>query len=126
MKREVKQFIEKAKRSLAIAKEIFDKGSCDFAVSRAYYSIFYVSEALILSEGKSFAKHSAVMSAIYKDFVAKGWLPKEFHSVLHEAFDLRQRADYLSGEINRETAQKLIDRIERQINIAIEKIEAEP
>jgi uncharacterized protein (UPF0332 family) len=43
MKAEISQIIDKAERSLKTAKEIFKSEEYDFAVSRAYYTIFYMA-----------------------------------------------------------------------------------
>ena len=63
MKGEIEKLIEKEHRSLEVAREIFDHEHYDFAVSRAYYAIFYLAEAVLLSKNLSFSKHSAVISA---------------------------------------------------------------
>jgi len=124
VKSEIEKLINKSRRSLDAAKRLFNEGDFDFAVSSAYYSIFYVSEALLLNEGKSYHKHSAVMSATYSFFVKEGRLPKVFHSVLHEAYDTRQLGDYFSGtDITEEEAEKLIDKVGEQIKVAIEMLE---
>jgi uncharacterized protein (UPF0332 family) len=45
---EVKALLEKAKRSQKAAAKLFKDGDADFAASRAYYSLFYTAEALLL------------------------------------------------------------------------------
>lgn len=40
------------------------QGFYDFAVSRAYYTMFYVAEALLDQEGLSFSSHAAIISAL--------------------------------------------------------------
>lgn len=119
MKKEVEILVDKGKRSIGAAKKLLESGYFDFAVSRAYYAIFYLSEALLLERGKSFSKHAAVISAVYDEFIKSNKLPKEFHKVLHRAFDLRQQSDYLSSNpITRDVAERLIADVEEQLNIA--------
>ena len=49
------QFLfQKAQRSLAAAQQLAQQSFYDFAVSRAYYAMFYVAEALLDHEGLSF------------------------------------------------------------------------
>jgi uncharacterized protein (UPF0332 family) len=50
---EVKALLEKAKRSQRVAAKLFKDGDIDFAASRAYYSLFYIAEALLLSRDLS-------------------------------------------------------------------------
>ena len=54
MNPEVRALLEKAKRSQKAATKLFKHGDADFAASRAYYSLFYTAEALLLSRGLSF------------------------------------------------------------------------
>jgi len=47
---EILKLIEKAERSLKASKTLLDKGYYDFAVSRAYYTMFYYARALLLTK----------------------------------------------------------------------------
>ena len=96
MNKNVERLREKSKRSLNAAKNLHDHGDFDFSVSRAYYSLFYIAEALLLIKGKAFSKHSAVISAVFELYVKTGDLDKRFHQILHRAYDLRQQGDYLA------------------------------
>lgn len=51
---EQKHLIEKAERSLLAAQQLVHQKFHEFAVSRAYYAMFYVAEALLDQEGLSF------------------------------------------------------------------------
>ncbi len=59
----ISQIIDKAERSLKTAKEIFKTEEYDFAVSRAYYTIFYMAEAALMTKDLSYSKHSGVIAA---------------------------------------------------------------
>ena len=116
--------VDKGRRSIGAAKKLLESGYFDFAISRAYYAIFYLSEALLFERGKTFSKHGAVISAVYDEFIKSNELPKEFHKVLHRAFDLRQQSDYLSSiPMTKDVAERLIADIEEQLNVAIKRIE---
>lgn len=41
MKQEIQKLLEKARRSLKAAQRLFQSGDYDFAISRAYYAMFY-------------------------------------------------------------------------------------
>ncbi len=125
MKEKITFFIDKAERSLALAKSIYDGGDYDFAVSRAYYAIFYVSEALLLGKGKSSKKHAAVISGIYEHFIKGGELPREFHSALNDAFRLRLEGDYFSDtEVTSEVAEELLLKVEKQVQLGINMLKS--
>ena len=53
MKEEITEFIEKAERSLKVAESLFESEDFDFAVSRAYYSMFYMAQACLFTKNLS-------------------------------------------------------------------------
>lgn len=105
----VKELIEKAHQSLEASKLLFDEGFIDFSASRAYYSMFYTVEALLLSQNLSFSKHSAVISAFGKYFVKTRIFDVRFHRYIMDAFDLRNKGDYgAMYAVPKEKAEQLI------------------
>lgn len=60
---EQQALLDKAQRSIEAAQSLIQQKFYDFAVSRAYYAIFYFAEALLDQEGLSFSSHAAVISA---------------------------------------------------------------
>ena len=102
--------IEKAKASLRAARIMAEEELYDFAISRAYYTMFYVAQAFLLGEGKAYSKHSGVIAAFGREFAKTGRVPKEFHSYLIEGFDSRNIGDYdiKSDVTNEETIQQII------------------
>lgn len=71
-------------------------GDYDSAVSRAYYAMFYVAQALRLSQGLSFSSHKAVIGSFGKHFVKTGKVRPELHQSLVDIFEKRQLGDYES------------------------------
>ncbi|OGI04195.1 MAG: DNA-binding protein [Candidatus Melainabacteria bacterium GWF2_37_15] len=88
------ELITKAKDSLKAAKLLLKDNLYDFAISRAYYSMFYVSEAFLLGENLTFSSHSAVISNIGSKFVKTGKIPRIYHKNLTDAFNKRSSGDY--------------------------------
>lgn len=84
----------KARDSLRAAHLLANEGLHGFSASRAYYSMFYVAEALLEGEGLSFSRHSAVIAAFGRHFAKTGRLPVEFHRYLREAAESREAGDY--------------------------------
>ncbi|RPH96218.1 HEPN domain-containing protein [candidate division KSB1 bacterium] len=108
----------KAKESLRIAKTILREGSSDFAASRAYYTMFYVAEALLLQKEFSFSKHSAVIAAFYREFCKTGVVPVEFHTDLVKAQSQRHKADYdVRPHLSIADAERQIERAERFVGL---------
>jgi len=87
--------IKKAQDSLRAARVLADQEHLyDFAVSRAYYTMFYIAEAFLLGEGLAFSKHSAVIAAFGQHFAKTGRVPEEFHRYLIEGEGSRNISDY--------------------------------
>jgi uncharacterized protein (UPF0332 family) len=105
---EIAALVKKARRSLAAARRLSSEGDHDFAASRAYYAMFYVAEALLLSRGLSFSKHSAVIAAFGQHFAKAGILPAEHHAALRTGFDQRNLGDYEEAEFPEEVAEQLL------------------
>jgi uncharacterized protein (UPF0332 family) len=91
---EQQALLDKAQRSLEAAQSLIQQGFYDFAVSRAYYAMFYIAEALLDQEGLSFSSHAAVISAFGQYLARTGKIPTEFHRQLIDAQAQRTRADY--------------------------------
>ena len=86
--------ILKARESLQAANLLAEKEHWGFAASRAYYTMFYVCEALLLGEGLEYSKHSAVIAAFGERFAKTKRVPSEFHRLIIEAQDSRNAGDY--------------------------------
>lgn len=115
---EQQNLLEKAKQSLEAAKVLQNSNFPDYAASRAYYTMFYTIEALLLEKNLSFSSHTAVISAFGREFVKTGIIPQEFHRLLINAQDLRNTGDY--GELNAvnpEQSQEQIDNAETLLQL---------
>jgi uncharacterized protein (UPF0332 family) len=106
---EVKALLEKAKRSQKVAAKLLNDGDVDFAASRAYYSLFYTAEALLLSRELSFSSHSAVIANFGKEFAKTGMLNPKFHHYLMESQDRRNIGDYsVLAEVTKEEVREML------------------
>lgn len=107
---EIKELLERARLSQKAAANLLRDDFVNFAASRAYYSMFYVAQALLLSRELSFSSHSAVIAAYGKEFAKTKLLDPEFHRLLMEAQDKRNIGDYgMIGEIEESEAQEIIN-----------------
>jgi uncharacterized protein (UPF0332 family) len=86
--------LRKAHRTVQSARLLLTDGDYDGAVSRAYYAMFYVAEALLLSKGMTFSKHSAVIAGFGREFAKSGMIPEEYHRHLMDAQEARNTGDY--------------------------------
>lgn len=109
MTSEQQDLLLKARESLDAARLLAEKSFYDFSVSRAYYTMFYVTQALLLGEGLAFSKHSAVIAAFGKHFTKTGRVSPEFHRYLIDGEDLRHVGDYdVKSRLSKEDADMQI------------------
>jgi uncharacterized protein (UPF0332 family) len=104
---------------VAAGRRLAIDGDLDFAVSRAYYSMFYTAQAFLLGQERRFSKHSAVIAAFGQEFAKHDEALRELHHGIIEAQDARNVGDYqidvlLSGE----DVRRHLDRAERFIQVA--------
>jgi len=112
--------LNKARDSIRGATLLADAQLCGFAVSRAYYAMFYVAEALLLGEELSFSKHSAVIAAFGERFAKTGRVPAKLHQYLIEGQDRRNVGDYGIGPaLDREEAATEISRAREFLDLAV-------
>jgi uncharacterized protein (UPF0332 family) len=112
--------LSKAQRSLDAAQSLIQHRFYDFAVSRTYYAMFYVAEALLDREGLSFSSHAAVISAFGQHLTRNGIIPSEFHRQLIDAQAQRTRADYdTEANLTQQDAEILIAQAQAFIDTAI-------
>lgn len=123
MKPDQQALLEKADRSLNAARLLFHDGSFDFAVSRAYYSMFYIAQALLLEKDLSFSTHSGVINAFGLNFIKTQLIPAEFHRAIIAAERIRIKGDYdIAQMITAENAQEPIGWAEQFITIAQQQL----
>lgn len=72
------ELIDKARESLEASRQLMNGGFHAFAASRAYYTMFYLAEALLASKGFFYMSHGQVVGAIVREFVKPGIMEKEF------------------------------------------------
>ena len=119
MKSEIKGILERAGQSIEAAEVLLKKNLTGFATSRAYYAMFYIAEALLLSKGLSFSSHKAVISNYGKEFAKTKLLNPTFHKFLIEGFEKRQVGDYeFNEEISITEARLQIERAKEFLVIA--------
>lgn len=88
------KLLNKADRAIHAAERLLGEGDLDFAASRAYYAMFYATEALFSEKGLRFRKHGGVHAAFGEHFIKSGLFDQKYHQWLLDAFDKRLQSDY--------------------------------
>jgi uncharacterized protein (UPF0332 family) len=120
-------FLNKAEQFIRSARMLSDNGDYDSAISRAYYAMFYVAEALLGQLGLSYSSHKAVISAYGLHFAKTRQLDPRFHEALINAFDKRQLGDYTtSSGLTKTDADRLLTTATEFVDAARQWLESNP
>lgn len=115
---EQEMLVQKAHESTSAAELLLREGYTEFAVSRSYYTMFYIAQALLLERELTFSSHAAVISAFGREFAKPGIIPTEYHRYLIDSMELRHIADYRGVPIDSEEAQNQIERARQFLELA--------
>jgi len=100
---------EQVDESLDAARILLEQNLTRSSVNRSYYAMFYAVLALLVTRKQETSKHSGAISLFDKEFVKTGMFKIEFSRWLHDAFDLRQRSDYVAQvQVSKEEASQML------------------
>ena len=115
---EQQDLLEKAEKKLASAQVSLREGFPEDTASRAYYSMFYVAQSLLLGIDFTGKSHKGVISAFGEHLAMTGRVTRDFHRMLIDAEKVRRQADYgPSNAIIPEEAQRQIVRAEQFLEL---------
>ena len=109
-KEDVKSFVEKARKFIESSKVLLEIKDYDSVVSRTYYAMFLITEALLLTKKLVPKSHSGLISLFGENFVKTNIFSKEMGRQLNRAYDKRLIGDYgTTIIISKEEAQELLN-----------------
>ena len=120
--REIRELASRAERSLVAARRLLEAGDYDFAISRAYYAMFYVARALLLTRDVRRSKHSGVLAAFGSEFVRSSELPAELFALLRDGFEDRGESEYGLATISEDQARAGIEGAHRFVRAVVERL----
>jgi len=124
MKNEQKLLLEKAQESLRASKILLENQLPDFAVARAYYTMFYIAEAFLIKQDLTYSSHSAVIAGFGREFAKTKRIPVEYHRYLIEAQQKRTEADYnLKPNITLQEAENIINKAQNMLDFTNNNID---
>jgi len=126
--KEIKDFMEKAEKFLTTAEHALNIGDYDSCVSRCYYAMFFMAEAVLLTKNVSASSHKGIISLFGEHFVKTGIFDREMGKALNDAYDKRLVGDYGIGFIVTEeeardlleTAQNFVQKLENYLEMWME------
>ena len=90
-------FTQKAEKFLDTTDHALNAGDYDSCVSRCYYAMFFMAEAVLLTKGLRASSHKGVISLFGEHFAKTGIFERESGRALHDAHDKRLIGDYGVG-----------------------------
>ncbi|MBM4045646.1 MAG: HEPN domain-containing protein [Planctomycetes bacterium] len=109
----IKIRFEDGLEDLRHARASLEQGFYRGAISRAYYAVFMISTATLLTLDLVRAKHSGVRSAFHEYFINEGRLEEEYGGIFDDSLEYRIGADYKSWRFTKEKAAEIIARCEK-------------
>lgn len=94
LRQQLQAMIKKSERALRAAKEHLERNDPDFASSKAYYVVFHLMQAALLTKGKTYSKHAGVISGFSEQFIKTGTFPPSFGEVIQRLRKDRELGDY--------------------------------
>ncbi|MCL4456238.1 MAG: HEPN domain-containing protein [Nitrospirae bacterium] len=124
MKEELRTLIQyrlkEAEDSIEEAKVLIKENmSLRAVMNRLYYAMFYAVLALLQEKHLGTSKHTGAIALFDKEFIKTGIFDKGMSKVLHRAFELRQKGDYMEQA---EVTKKDVDEILPEATSFVNKI----
>ncbi len=78
-------------------------------MNRLYYAMFYAVLALLQEREMGTSKHTGAISLFDREFIKKGVLDEKLSKILHRAFELRQKGDYMEqAEVTKSDVDEML------------------
>jgi uncharacterized protein (UPF0332 family) len=100
--------LDRARQAAQSARTLLESGDPNGAVNRAYYAMFYAAHAALEHRGIEVAssKHGILVGRFGEHFVKTGILPRALGTSLNRTLEMRQKADYGSGDVSHANAER--------------------
>lgn len=118
--KEIQEYLNKALDKLATAKALITLEKYDDAMSRLYYSLFFMMTALLYAENVdiSIHKHQYILNQFYNQFIKSGQISGTIFSKIQNIKQYREIADYnIHMHISKENAMNSLRDTEDILNI---------
>ena len=106
IKEQITAEVKEGRESLRASRVLIDHDLYSDGVSKAYFAMFHLSQAILLSRKIERRKHSQLIGAFHYQFRKSGEIANKFHRILDKAYEDRQKADYKRFKFSKEEAEK--------------------
>lgn len=115
--------VERAQVSMNDVKDLVSMHKWSLVANRLYYTLYYVSIALLLKDGHATRTHKGMMTLINQFYVRTGVLSTEDSRLIKRMFDLRQESDYDDFiYVTEQEIMPFVPQVEALLNKVIELI----
>lgn len=118
----IRQYLLRSHQAFSTAELMLQHGDYTTVVNRAYYTIFYAANALLVTKGLERSKHSGVLAAFREHFVKTGIIESEYSTYYGAAMNARHAGDYYLPTPdykmvlrNLDYAERVLSRIEQAL-----------
>jgi len=106
IKEQIAAEVEGGRESLRASRILIDHDLYSDGVSKAYFAMFHLSQAILFSRKIERRKHSQLIGAFHHQFRKSGEIENKFHRMLDKAYEDRQKTDYKRFKFSKEEAEK--------------------
>ena len=71
LRQQLQAMTDKAKRALRAARKHLAERDADFASSKAYYAVFHLMQAALLTKERTYSKHAGMISGFSEHFIKR-------------------------------------------------------
>jgi len=101
--------LDRSREDIETARELLHLGRYRAAVNRAYYAVFSITTALLLTKKIERSKHTGVESAFIQHFVKTGVIGTEYGRIFDYIRKKREESDYSARmAADDETAKRVV------------------
>lgn len=118
--------IEKSKKHLSQADDMFKLGYYDMAANRYYYACFHALHAFMIMNGRSCHTHGGLIAEFGMHFIKTGIIDSKYGRFVSRLGQLREKSDYnCFYEVNEEDVKDMIEPAHEFIFLIESKIKKE-
>jgi uncharacterized protein (UPF0332 family) len=101
--------LEKARQELEAVRQLIDSAMYRIAISRAYYAVFGITTAVLLTKDIDRSKHSGVQAAFGHYFIKPGIIEPEYGKIYSLLRRAREESDYSDyGQFTTDRSVKIL------------------
>jgi uncharacterized protein (UPF0332 family) len=115
---EIRDLIKKAEKFLFTAEQALKIEDYDSCVSRCYYAMFFMAEAVLLTKDLSASSHKGVITLFGQYFIKTELFSKELGRAINDAYDKRLVGDYGIGfTVSESQAKELLETAQHFVTV---------